>query len=589
MLDVKAVGANLTPEQQEATLADLNFFLDEFGSTRAVRVKLQEQQRDIQRLGGQVRRLVNGRGEDEHDKRDDEITVESNQSDPNGVDEIMADVDFFLRAYGSTRAVRHELYAQRQKLANLQSTIRYFQKRQGLNENNVETGGSRGTKARDLGENDDKVGSTSAATLVQKVSKNEQQNKDGVANKYPQGVKSSTFRHRASHVTCKVVGCMKWVMRDGDLNEYCVHHRTAFASTDDCPMQDEKVKKNLGSKAENGRESGAAEKTEREKRDVVLKEAQNGKAEKEQHVDADCCVRPFSTHEDISVSGLIAAYYKQLKSALTVDSKPSGVNSIGNSDSCDVTKSQPQLKDSSMVIKQAENVDDGKADVHTSASEASSLRPSSRTCRHQGCTKNSQAHGLCWAHGGYYICKVDGCTLRAISRKLCRNHGGGTRCRFSDCDKMIFSYGKGYCYRHARDQGIEVNRTSKAIARYRPQVSEGDANGIEADERRPQNFEKARQDFDETSSSTSTATCKPHHVTCKAFRCMKWVMRVGEYCSIHRASRGSKHDNSRTSTPDLATSILQEHKMKSTDASTVGLIKWKGSSDNTTRCRGVPR
>ncbi|KUF99022.1 Alpha kinase [Phytophthora nicotianae] len=154
---------------------------------------------------------------------------------------------------------------------------------------------------------------------------------------------------------------------------------------------------------------------------------------------------------------------------------------------------------------------------------------------------------------------------------------------------MIFSYGKGYCYRHARDQGIEVNRTSKAIARYRPQVSEGDANGIEADERRPQNFEKARQDFDETSSSTSTATCKPHHVTCKAFRCMKWVMRVGEYCSIHRASRGSKHDNSRTSTPDLATSILQEHKMKSTDASTVGLIKWKGSSDNTTRCRGVPR
>ncbi|KUF99021.1 Phosducin protein 3 [Phytophthora nicotianae] len=133
MLDVKAVGANLTPEQQEATLADLNFFLDEFGSTRAVRVKLQEQQRDIQRLGGQVRRLVNGRGEDEHDKRDDEITVESNQSDPNGVDEIMADVDFFLRAYGSTRAVRHELYAQRQKLANLQSTIRYFQKRQGLN------------------------------------------------------------------------------------------------------------------------------------------------------------------------------------------------------------------------------------------------------------------------------------------------------------------------------------------------------------------------------------------------------------------------------------------------------------------------
>ncbi|KAF4128336.1 hypothetical protein GN958_ATG22414 [Phytophthora infestans] len=51
MLDVTAVGSNLTPEQQEETLSDLAYLLDEFGSTRAVRVKLSEQQREIQRLG----------------------------------------------------------------------------------------------------------------------------------------------------------------------------------------------------------------------------------------------------------------------------------------------------------------------------------------------------------------------------------------------------------------------------------------------------------------------------------------------------------------------------------------------------------
>ncbi|KAG6943297.1 hypothetical protein JG688_00017671, partial [Phytophthora aleatoria] len=282
MLDVTAVGSNLTPEQQEATMADLAFFLDEFGSTRAVRVKLHEQQRDIQRLGSQVQRLVNGRGgeEDKNGTNDEEIAVERNQNDLNDVDEIMADVDFFLR-----------------------TTIRYFQRQQGLQDERADYD----SKAGDLGENEDgKLGSTSAATLVQKVAENEQQN-----------------------------------------------------GGDDRPnalMQNEKTKDNNeddGGKAGVGGADG--EKIQGKKPDDISTETQNEKSEK-----CGCRARQFSANEDLSVSGMIAAYYNQLKSAVTGDSRPSGVSD--DSDSRELTKPQPEsTKISSMTIKQTETVDYGKA------------------------------------------------------------------------------------------------------------------------------------------------------------------------------------------------------------------------------------
>lgn len=40
MVNVKAVGADLTPAQQDEVMEDLSFFLDEFGSTSAVRLEL---------------------------------------------------------------------------------------------------------------------------------------------------------------------------------------------------------------------------------------------------------------------------------------------------------------------------------------------------------------------------------------------------------------------------------------------------------------------------------------------------------------------------------------------------------------------
>ncbi|ETK82689.1 hypothetical protein F441_12198 [Phytophthora nicotianae CJ01A1] len=63
MLDVTMVGSELAPAQQDSTLADLLFFLDQFGSTRAVRIKLHEQQSEIRRLERQVERLMHNEDE----------------------------------------------------------------------------------------------------------------------------------------------------------------------------------------------------------------------------------------------------------------------------------------------------------------------------------------------------------------------------------------------------------------------------------------------------------------------------------------------------------------------------------------------
>ncbi|KAK1942977.1 hypothetical protein P3T76_005614 [Phytophthora citrophthora] len=100
ILDVTSVGTNLTPEQQEATLADLAFFLDNYGSTRAVRAKLKKQKREIQRLIDCLRKLLNGEDPGESERRAaDSGGLEEHACD---VNETMVDLDFFpqsLRLY----------------------------------------------------------------------------------------------------------------------------------------------------------------------------------------------------------------------------------------------------------------------------------------------------------------------------------------------------------------------------------------------------------------------------------------------------------------------------------------------------------
>ncbi|ETO71381.1 hypothetical protein F444_12309 [Phytophthora nicotianae P1976] len=115
MLDVKGVGSNLTLAEQDEAIADLTFFFDEFGSTGAVRDKLEEQESDIKFLHHQIRCLLNHqsdgfvREEGERDKKSRTDIAED-------VDETMKNLDFFIRTFGSTRQVREKLERQRVKV-----------------------------------------------------------------------------------------------------------------------------------------------------------------------------------------------------------------------------------------------------------------------------------------------------------------------------------------------------------------------------------------------------------------------------------------------------------------------------------------
>jgi hypothetical protein len=135
MLEVASVGADLTPVQQDETLDDLAFFLDELGSTRAVRVKLQEQENDIKRLKDQVRRLVDVRSGNFHakvagnDTNCEQPTTKGCTHASEDADETMAHLDFFLRTYGSTRAVREKLRTNKSEIAGLQRKIKWLQER----------------------------------------------------------------------------------------------------------------------------------------------------------------------------------------------------------------------------------------------------------------------------------------------------------------------------------------------------------------------------------------------------------------------------------------------------------------------------
>lgn len=134
MLDVTSVGSDLTPAQLEETLSDLAFFLDTFGSTRAVRAKLRAQESDIKRLDRKVllprdKNLHQSEEEEKEEEREEREEQQREGQAQEGVDETMVDVDFFLRTFGSTRAVREKLEAQSQRIVGLQHTAKWLQER----------------------------------------------------------------------------------------------------------------------------------------------------------------------------------------------------------------------------------------------------------------------------------------------------------------------------------------------------------------------------------------------------------------------------------------------------------------------------
>ncbi|EGZ10146.1 hypothetical protein PHYSODRAFT_256379 [Phytophthora sojae] len=148
-MDVTAVGVGLTPAQRDETMTDLSFFLDEFGSTRAARIKLQEQQREIGILETQVRYLLMDRNRGLPSPQEEGKTTDSENQSPGNyefseesVDDTMADLDFFLRIFGSTRAVREKLENQERKVVGLRRTVQWFQDRRGEDDDSDSAGSS---------------------------------------------------------------------------------------------------------------------------------------------------------------------------------------------------------------------------------------------------------------------------------------------------------------------------------------------------------------------------------------------------------------------------------------------------------------
>lgn len=127
MLDVRSVGADLTPEQLDETMADVSYFLDEFGSTGAARRKLLEQRRDVRQLKNVVARRLGKTPEPVAPEEPRDLVDVDAPSDE--VDRIMTDVQFFLDTFGSTRHARELLEKQRKEIVGLQRTVRFLDER----------------------------------------------------------------------------------------------------------------------------------------------------------------------------------------------------------------------------------------------------------------------------------------------------------------------------------------------------------------------------------------------------------------------------------------------------------------------------
>ncbi|KAF1777720.1 hypothetical protein GQ600_97 [Phytophthora cactorum] len=141
MLDVKRVGADLTPAEQDEAIADLAFFLDEFGSTGAVRAKLEEQESDIKRLHDQIRRLLTHQNDLREEGGHNRSSSNTSTHPGEGVDETMKDLDFFITTFGTTREVREKLERQIIKIVGLRRTVRWLKEHQQARINSKESSG----------------------------------------------------------------------------------------------------------------------------------------------------------------------------------------------------------------------------------------------------------------------------------------------------------------------------------------------------------------------------------------------------------------------------------------------------------------
>ncbi|KAJ8579121.1 hypothetical protein ON010_g75 [Phytophthora cinnamomi] len=532
MLDVTTVGSDLTLAQQSETLSDLAFFLDEFGSTRAVRGKLQEQEKDIMRLERQVHqfRATVGRSQDEKAQEDTKL-VENHEIDisEEGVDETMVDLDFFLRIYKSTRSVREKLVIQRRRIEDLHRTIQELEQIHAKDDScdaNCLGTGQKGenhaeTRRVDVGE----TGGDSGNEI-------DGGGGDAFDSKVDVAAGEDAIAASPEHSS------------EGSTEE---QHSTA--STDDIRAKKVEV---AGVGAQNG-----------------ITDLDNGVQDTECGDEAR--PHPLYVIKNFACGGMVSG---------ASGSKCNPVNCFRNDTGLCISKSQQPFTQGSSPIDQSRAANAEVNMLDRRASFAASRKQ--QLCQYPNCVKWPQMRGLCYAHGGYRECKVDGCNRKAATRHLCSQHGGRTNCVNNECGNFAISGRNGHCYKHAREHCAIFKKPMKYSIEDRERFGDyhGNANsgkfsgcqqlhngqdfckgheikGAEGQGLRLDESDKVspllasfhvQEDsasFQPNSQSISTVraiTRRGAHVTCKTFGCLKWVKRFGDqndYCAAHRGASTS--------------------------------------------------
>ncbi|KAJ8579122.1 hypothetical protein ON010_g74 [Phytophthora cinnamomi] len=438
MVDVTTVGSDLTPAQQRETIADLVFFLDEFGSTRAVRAKLQEQERDIERLGKQVQGLLTVRRakvekvqrEPENDTNDGEI-AENIEVETEDADKTMVDLDFFLKTYKSTRAVREKLATQGQRIKNLHRTIQSLEKqRQRQNDRD---------DSRYVGY----VGFDAAPKSVLSIE----------AKKTSEGEKRKAAKEVQNGVV-KLPALDSKVPGDGGDDQArpaasCVGEKSVSSGVTSesresqrLPSSDISNDSYICEKAKSQQmlTQGSSASTDQPRYANAEMNALNSKAVFTPRVKRRMCQYPYC-FEWSQARGLCLAHggYRGCKtSGCNQEAVARGhCSQHGNRKKCANDDCR----------KYSANGGQGFCAEH--ARQHGLVVKRGKTCSVDGCKTFARAHG----HGRSYCCKharENGIVVRT-----------GKKCSVDDCGKFAVANGHGYCRRHARERGIVVRNDKK--------------------------------------------------------------------------------------------------------------------------------
>ncbi|GMF51484.1 unnamed protein product [Phytophthora fragariaefolia] len=557
MMDIEAVGSDLTSAQQDEVMADLSFFLDEFGSTRAVRVKLQEQQKEIRRLMN----LKSG-GLREEDMNNEEFAIHSSEHVSGGVNEIMVDLEFFLRTFGSTRAVREKLEDQKREIAYLYDAV---QQLLGPVQTWIE--GVASSDAAGVGSKVSSPGGSNEGGLKDAGQVMLQRNTGQVDERRAEGGDSGKYGGDVGDIKPGYVDSQKVdIVVNPAHPETINQHRERIDMVDiadqvamaDVVVRNVEIevtvpslsdwKSNLTSGGLNEivRKDDSTTGVGVDLKGIVMKALETEDEETPEDYRIQSSSNMTKVINNVEGGGVVAAYYKLLKND-TEEHAVSNSSHIDTFDDSQYLKQSPK-ENSSGVINQVDVT--SSANIHD---HQPTYVKTKYTCRYPNCSKNSQARGLCYKHGGYHLCKGEGCSRRAITKHLCRIHGGGKRCRFDGCRNLTFSGGKGYCCRHARERGIIVSQRCK-IEDY-PRAHRQDCYGKHNSQAglagicvskcdQPSNPDQCgdslvgqRISWSQKPSSSPSSRHGIPHETCRAYGCMKWVKRDGdpnEYCIMHR-------------------------------------------------------